>query len=155
MHDDGLAQIEARIVQAIPRDLGDVIRANRQVAQLRLATDDDVARLVRVIPATDALNGAVSDWRLIEFNIEHAGQSFASIHLLGNNARRGVGCKITSPVLAIDFGTGLAATRSGSIYQLIGATGAGEPPLDHLLMLCAALWNWGVGEALDVPHIYY
>lgn len=155
MPDDRLAQIAAAFVQAIPQNLGDVIRENRDFACLRMAADDDIARLVRVIPATNALTGSISDWRLVEFSTDYAGQSVASIHVLGNNARRGVGCKITSPVLAIDFGTGLAATRSGSIYQLIGAPGAGEPPRDHLLMLCAALWSWGYGMVLGVPHIYY
>jgi len=154
MPDDGFFQIEAAVVQAIPQNLGDVIRENRDFAGLRLAADDDIARLVRVIPATDALTGSISDWRLIEFSTDCADHSVASIHLLGNNARRGIGCKITSPVLSIDFGTGLAITRSGSIYQLIGAPGAGEPPRDHLLMLCAALWHWGCGQVLGVPHIY-
>lgn len=155
MPDDGFDQIAAEVVRAIPQNLGDVIRENRDFANLCLAADDDIARLVRVIPATDALTGSISDWRLVEFSTDYAGQSVASIHLLGNNARRGVGCKITSPVVTIDFGTGLAVTRSGSIYQLIGAPGAGEPPRDHLLMLCAALWHWGCGQALGVLHIYY
>ena len=48
-------------------------------------------------------------------------------------------------------GHGMVATNSGSIYELVGAS-----TLDvDLVYICATLHQWGVGQSLGVPHIFY
>ena len=144
-----------RVFPEIPRTLDDIIRKRRDSALVRLGSDAEIAALRRTIPATGGVDGAVSDWRFITFTIENAGRRITKTHLLGDNARTGVGTKITSAVVAVDLGSRQVATHSGSIYQLVGPQGRGEPTIHHLLMLCAALWTWGRGEMLGVPHVYY
>lgn len=139
----------------IPRRLDDVVRANREKLQLRLATDAEIVTLTRVIPFVDELNGEISDWRFVAFTSAFNNQRTTHLRVLGNNARRGVGVKITSPIVALDPGSGLVATRRGSIYRLVGKGGVGEPTVDQLLLVCAALWHWGVGDGLRVPFVDY
>lgn len=137
----------------IPRRLDEVIRANRDKLQLRLATNAEIVTLTRVIPLVDELNGEISDWRFVAFECAFHNQRSTHLRALGNNARRGAGVKITSPVVAYDPGARLIATRRGSIYQLAGEAGVGEPTVDQLLLVCGALWHWGVGNGLGVPFV--
>lgn len=143
---------------ALPGCLDEIITRNRDIAKLYLASDVQVARLSRIIPVSvaDDLRGAVADWRLIAFEVCLPGQEpHASIHLLGDNARRGVGTKITSALTGIDLGTRLVSTASGSIYRLVGERGLGEPTLLQRLQICGAFWSWGRGAALGVVPIWY
>lgn len=77
------------------------------------------------------------------------------IHLLGDNARSGVGTKITSAIVGIDLGSRLVVTHSGSIYKLVGDQGEGEPTMHQLLQVCGAMWSWGRGNMLGVTHVGY
>ncbi|MBD5804534.1 hypothetical protein AZOA_39770 [Azoarcus sp. Aa7] len=155
MADDEIERLPGCAVREIPRCLSHVINLNQQCARLRLATAHELAQLTRVIPASSNVDGAVRDWRLIVFAAHYADNAFERIHLLGANDRHGLGVKITSPVIGLDPGTGLAATRSGSVYRLVGPQGLGEPTVHQLLLVCGALWSWGHGERLGVPHVWY
>lgn len=141
----------------VPRKLDEVITLNRDLVRLYLATDEQIAGLGRIIPRVpqEHLRGALSDWRLVAYEFCAPEESpEIHIHLLGNNFFRGIGAKITSPVLAIDLGTKQVVTTSGSIYKLAGDQGEGEPALDQILLLCGALWAWGRGQDLGVFHVY-
>lgn len=143
---------------AIPHSLDSIITCNRQLARLYLATNDQIAGLSRVIPfvADDDLRGAVSDWRLIAYEATLPGKEpQVFLHLLGDNARSGVGTKITSAIVGIDLGSRQVATHSGSIYRLVGERGDGEPTMHQLLQVCGAFWSWGRGAALGVTHVFY
>lgn len=153
---DGAAEQSVKPVgRDIPHTLDEVIRANRDKLQLRLATGGEVATLTRVIPQVDELDGAIGNWRFVAFTSAFGDRRATHLRVLGDNARTGVGVKITSPVVAFDPGSRLVATRRGSIYRLVGDAGTGEPTMDHLLLLCAALWHWGVGDGFGVPYVYY
>lgn len=142
---------EPKLHGEAPRSLGEVIR-NSNLAQLRLVLPQELLVLARVIPKSDAIDVELEDWRPIFFAANYGEHQFERIHLLGDSLRRGLGGKISSPVLAIDLGTSLAVTRSGSVYRLCGGQGIGEPPAHQLHLVCAALWAWGHGEALGVER---
>lgn len=135
--------------EARPTSLGEVIR-NSHLAQLRLAQPEELLALARTIPQTNVIDAELGDWRAIYFSANYGEHRFERIHLLGDSVWQGIGGKISSPVLAIDLATRLAVTRSGSVYQLHGKHGTGEPPAHQLHLLCSALWVWGHGVSLGV-----
>lgn len=137
-----------------PRSLGEVI-GNPQCAQVRLARPEELRALARAIPETDEIDAVLVDWRAIYFTADYGEHQFERIHLLGDSFWRGLVGKISSPVLAIDQGTGLAVTRSGSVYRLYEEQGIGEPPAHQLHLLSSALWAWGHGEGLGVVRSFY
>lgn len=120
--------------------------------RLRLSRPEELASFERTIPKTDAIDTALSDWRAISFMAHYANHHFERVHLLGDELGQPARGKISSPLRAIDLGTGLAVTRSGSIYRLLGSPGVGEPPVHHLRLISAALWAWGHGKELDVVY---
>lgn len=134
---------------AMPRSLDEVIH-NQDLGQIRLARPEEILAISRTIPQMDAIDAELGDWRAIYFAARYGKHRFERIHLLGDNFRKGIGGKISSPVLVMDLGTGLAVTRSGSVYQLCGEHGNGEPPAHQIHLLCSALWAWGHGNGLGV-----
>lgn len=132
-----------------PRSLGELINAPR-FGQLRLARPEEILALARTIPKTEVFDTELANWRAVYFAALYGQYQFERIHLLGDSLRNGIRAKISSPVLAMDTGTGLAITRSGSVYRLHGAQGQGAPPPHQIHIFCAALWAWGHGEKLGV-----
>lgn len=129
--------------------LGEAIKQSH-LGQLRLARPDEIFALARTILQTDVIEVELVDWRAIYFAASFEKHRFERIHLLGDKMRKGIGGKISSPVLAIDMGSRLTVTRSGSVYRLYGAQGDGEPPAHQIHLVCAALWAWGHGKGLGV-----
>lgn len=139
--------------EAWPRSLGEVIR-NSHHGQLRLAWSEELLALSRTILEPDEIDVYLGNWRAIYFAANYGPHKFERIHLVRENLRRGIGGKVSSPVLAIDLGTRLAVTRSGAIYRLCGERGIGEPPAHQIHLLNQALWAWGHGEGLGVARSY-
>ncbi len=143
------------IEQVLPKCLDEIFTRNRDLAKLYLATDEQIAAVSKIIPETDQIRGEISDWRVVAYEVTMPGKEFVHLHPLGDNASRGAGCKITSPIHGIDLSSRLVVTHSGSIYRLVGPRGEGEPPLSHLLHLAAAQWEWGRGDMFGVLHVFY
>ncbi len=136
----------------IPKSLDDIIRANKDECSLSLSTGDDLAELpmiVEVVANQKSISANLYRWRFVCLN----GNGTKSHFLTGIHEAPGCVCA-TSVIVAIDLEHGLALTRSCSIYQL-GTKGEGEPETDILLHICAQFHNWGIGEMLGVPHIFY
>ena len=137
--------------ELVPKLLGDIIRANRDHAELRLAKTSEINALVDSIDSTLGAKDEIGNWRMV--SLVNKENQTAQLLLIGDSMSRRHPA-ITSPILSIDFARGLVLTKSRSIYKL-GDRGLGEPPEEDLLCLCAALHSWGSGEALGVPHISY
>lgn len=136
---------------ATPRSLGELI-SNQCFGQVRLARPEELLALARTIPKTEVFDTELANWRAVYFAALYGQYQFERVHLLGDSLRNGIKAKISSPVLAMDTGTGLAVTRSGSVYRLHGVHGQGEPPPHQIHIFCAALWAWGHGEKLGVSR---
>ncbi len=143
------------IEQALPKDLDSIFTRNRDLAKLYLATDEQIAAVSKIIPETEHIRGEISDWRVVAYEVTMPGKERVHLHPLGDNASRGAGCKITSPIVGIDLASQLVVTHSGSIYRLVGPRGEGEPTLHQLLHVAAAQWEWGRGEMFGVLHVFY
>lgn len=135
-----------------PLSLDEIVQKS-ELGQIRLARPEEILALARTIPQSDVIDVELGDWRAINFAAHYGKHQFERIHLLGDNLEKGIGGKISSPVLAMDLGTGLALTRSGSVYLLCGEHGIGEPPAHQIHLLCAALWAWGHGNGLGVVRV--
>ncbi|HXA48165.1 MAG TPA: hypothetical protein VNW52_11090 [Burkholderiaceae bacterium] len=137
--------------ELLPKTLNDIIRTNRDHAELRLAKTVEIDALVGIIDKTAVLKDEIGCWRLISLidKEKHTVQI-----LLAGDSRLRKHPAITSPILRIDFAKGYVLTKSHSVYKL-GNRGLGEPPEDDLLCLCAALHQWGAGAALGVPNFAY
>ncbi|TCV81079.1 hypothetical protein [Sulfurirhabdus autotrophica] len=140
-------KLKAVIDEMTPRCLDDIIRENRELAELRMATDADIQGVPAEIEEARMVTDAVENWRLITLYVPPL--ELAHVLLLGKSEKK-KGPVLSSKILEIDLNKGLVGTESGSLYKL-GKPGAGEPPTEHLVQVCATLHFWGSGEILGVP----
>jgi hypothetical protein len=134
----------------IPKSLDDVIRINRDIYVLRLADEQQLSAIAGEI-WTDSIKDEISNYRLVSLITKNP--EAVSVHLLGT-------CSaghswITSRVIVLDLERGYAATRSGSIYKLLGPLARDDPDRCELICLCAALNAWGIGQRMGVPEFFY
>lgn len=148
MRDDPI--FPGRIDDLIPESLDDIIRSPqaRERFQIRLASGSEIEALGAKIPS-GAIKDIIDDWRLIVFSDRQLAGSPPDLMLLGDSRGRGFSW-ITSIVLKLDLEHGTLLTRN-SLYGL-GERGEGEPPPEHLLRVCAALHDWGLGKPLGAPR---
>jgi hypothetical protein len=137
--------LEEQLKQLLPKSLDDIIRTNRDKVQLYFSRDDEIEALRR--PLLDGqIKAQVSDWAFITLHFSESQDSLT--YLVGFNQTAHCGW-MTSFVTGI--GHGMVTTKSGSIYELVGAS---TQDVD-LVHICATLHKWGVGQSLVVPHIFY
>lgn len=140
-----------KISGLMPKSLDDIVRLNREFMSIRLATGDEIMERHHEISADRSPDFILNDWRLIAFVLYIDGVQCVDLSLLGDKP---TGPRITSPVRRIDLDRQLLVTQSGTLYGL-GKAGQGEPPFEHLVMICAAAHSWGWGAAFGVPHFFY
>lgn len=142
--------LAATIEDLIPKSLDDIIRINRDQARLYLTTDDEIMDLyAEVTPGTP--KEVIDDWRLI--SLYFVPSNLVQVMLLGDKRCNGH-ARITSVVRRIDLDRGFVVTNSRSLYQL-GKKGHGQPPFEHLAMICQAFHSWGFGMFLGVPYFLF
>jgi hypothetical protein len=153
-----MSGIAEALEKLIPQSLGDVVRQNRHLVQIGLATPEELAERAATIAsgqAKDTING----WRMIAFRIPRPPADkqlglFEKCRLSMIGWAVELRCvRITSHVLRIDVGNGLVQTRN-SLYRL-GVRGEGEPSRDELIHVCAALNSWGLGQDLGVAEFFF
>ena len=135
----------------IPKSLDDIIRANRDECCLSLSTSKDLDQIPMIAEAVaqKQIKATLNNWRFVCLEANQKKSHFLTGVHEAQNCAWG-----TSIIVAMDLEHGLALTRSGNIYKL-GTRGEGEPEIDILLHICFQLHNWGVGELLGVPHVFY
>jgi hypothetical protein len=145
-------RLQNALNELIPRSLDDIIRANRDKYQMRLADDRELAMLPDFATAFDGRpekRDPIEDWYIVRLEAKNGREGYA--YMVG--FRRG-NAFITSNVKAIEHKgeTGLVLTKN-SLYQL-GKKGIGEPNQVLLIHICATLWEWGSGRLLGVPQFF-
>lgn len=141
-------KLAASIEDLIPKSLDDIIRLNRDKAQLRLTTDEEILELYHDITPGNPKD-IIDDYSLITL----VSESLTQVFLLGDVRRTGIQ-RITSVVLQIDADRQLLTTKSGSLYQL-GTPSPGLPDAHQLMCVCAAFHSWKFGAVLGVSHFFY
>jgi len=133
----------------IPTTLDAIVRRNRDTCEIGLAIPTEIDALRGDIDAPFGTEKDVlTDWRFIAFRIR---ERRTALVLLGDAKRQGF-ILSTSEVQVVSRDGSRVRTRN-SIYALARA-GEGEPPLPHLLQLCATLHAWGLGRFLGVLDVW-
>ena len=135
----------------VPKGLDDVIRKNREYAELGLATDEEIQAITGEIVYAESEKGIIDDWRMISLREKKSGT--VQVILLGRNRAEGAPWA-TSSLVVFDRENKRVVTKSNSLYKL-GKRGIGEPPNIHLVHLCATLHYWGSGAILGVPPFFF
>lgn len=146
-----IEKLTTAIEQLIPKSLDDIIRKNRDLVQLRLATDEEIFALHQVITPGQPKD-VIAEWNLIA--LHQPAFSNVQIFLLGDVSSSDQQ-RVTSEVVGIDLDRQLVVTKSGSLYQLIGSPKNGDPDPQQLMCICSVFHEWGFGEKLGVPHFFY
>ena len=143
--------IGMRVAAAELTCLADVLRAGHEYASLYLSTKGQIADK-RGLVASLNIKGEMRDWRFISMQLSHPERHALDLYLIGERGPNSM-ITMTSRVQAIDMVEGLAKTEN-SVYRLrLDQPGVGEPPLEHLVMVCRMLHEWGLGPAFNVPRV--
>ncbi len=138
----------------IPKNLDDIVRANRDKCRLALATDEERHALERDLSsgATGKIHHTLKGWNILMIHVTTGGASTSLPKLLGSVNETGQ-CWITSTVKGIDTRAGLVETEN-SVYRVVGQRES-EPDRHLLLHICAWLNQRGLGRYLGVPGFFY
>lgn len=135
--------------------LENLITHNRDKAELRVPTDDDLAGLglLRPVQMTTRLKQVMEPWCLVTLvNLvapdDHPDRSQAL--LLGRDDRGHGWC--TSRVSGVDLEQGVVQTKN-SFYGILGQRQT--PDLQMCMHLAATFHGWGFGRMLGMPHVFY
>lgn len=138
----------------IPKNLDDIIRANRDKCRLAIATDEERQALDRDLQNAGARKArhTLRGWNILMIHVTTGGTSTSLPKLLGSVNETGQ-CWITSTVKGIDTRAGLVETEN-SIYRVVGPRNS-EPDRHLLLHICVWLNQRGLGHYLGVPEFFY
>lgn len=137
--------------EVIPKSLDDIIREHRDEFSLRLSTADDFASLQPMVSMLDnpkQIRATINEWRIV--CLTHPAGKFLLLTGINETTQN---VWSTSPLNSVDFENDLVLTKN-SIYRL-GSEGVGEPDLHILLHICVCFHDWGFGNHLGVPRIFY
>ncbi len=143
-----------RLQDLIPKNLDDIIRANRDKCRLAFATDDELHALERDLPGKAArqVRHTLTDWNILMIHVFVDGSMQSIPKLLGSVQETGQ-CWITSTVTGIDSRAGLVQTEN-SVYRIIGPCDS-EPSMHLLLHVCVWLNQQGLGRYFGIPEFFY
>lgn len=139
---------EDEFIATLPQSLFDIITINRDIAEVRVASEQDIEDIAGALTPSDQLKDQMQDWSLVTLHFKNT--NLKQTYSLGDKSN-GRGPRITSGVKAFDAERKLVLTSSGSLYSL-GMPRVGEPSPYQLMMVCIALHGMGVGLGLGVPE---
>ena len=122
-----------------PTSLDDLIRSNRRVIELRLATPSELASITGGVTGVTAVKGFLRGWQAITI-LDHQEKTF-SLHLVGSFAMQSW---ITSGLLRLAHDRSIVRTRN-SFYAL-GQRAVADLSISHLHTVARALKVWGLVE---------
>lgn len=137
----------------IPKSIDDIVRAHRDECRLAWATDAELDRLTRNLQQPDAMiRHALSDWNvlMIHLTLKESASSLPLLVGAEHDTRR---LRITSAVMAVDFGAELVRTQN-SLYRVVGPRDP-QPDVHTLMHICVHLNDRGLGAYFGVPAFFY
>ena len=128
------------LLPELPRCLDDLIKRNRDLVSVGLATDTEADALIGDIEDTGSSAVLIDRWHLVAFRIHTAGRH--SLHIAGwTSAESSI---VTSDVVAL----ARDRTRAKSLDRIyrLGEARPGEPDLHLLGQIARALRVWGISR---------
>lgn len=131
--------------------LDGLVTERRDRLSIGLATPEEVAKLAASLAGGAQPRDTIDPWYLVSFRVPTG----SVLRLLGGSRRTGR-VWITSSVTAVDLEAAVLTTHSGSRYAL-GTRGEGEPPVEFVLHVAAALWMQtpGLARAFGIREAWY
>jgi hypothetical protein len=149
-NDDELNKKLAEFLEEIiPKSLDDVVRKNRDIASLKMTTQDELDDIYFPIK-TSNYKEKLDNWSFVTLRI---GSRLPEVILVGDT-QSGFTSKVTSPVQQVDLKNHKVITQNGSVYQL-DKRNTEEITQYQLLALCSTFNHWGVGVFLGCPPFFY
>lgn len=138
----------------IPKNLDDIIRANRDKCRLAFATDEERQALERDLSSATAgkIRHTLKGWHILMVHVTSGGTEKSLPKLLGSVSETGQPW-VTSTIKRIDTQAGLIQTEN-SVYRVVGPRNS-EPDKHLLLHICVWLNQRGLGHYLGVPEFFY
>lgn len=138
----------------IPKNVDDIIRANREKFRLAFASDEERQELERNLPSAVAgeVRHTLKGWNILMVHVTAGGIEKSLPKLLGSVSETGQPW-VTSTIKTINTHAGLVQTEN-SVYRVVGPRNS-EPDRHLLLHICAWLNQRGLGHYLDVPEFFY
>lgn len=143
-------ELGKQLAAMIPKNLDDIIRKNRHLANLTLTTEEEISDLYFPIKPGGVLKDIINNWSLITLNIL---EQVPQVMLIGDVSGSTM-IRLTSNVQQIDLKQNLLITQSRSLYQL-GSRNIGEPDSNQLMTICAIFHAWSFGAFLGAPYFYF
>jgi hypothetical protein len=122
---------------ARPMSLADLIRSNRHIIELRLASPADLASITGDVATVPVVKGFLRGWQIIAIR-DHR-ENAASLHMVGSFAMRSW---ITSDLLRLTPDRSLVRTRNS--YYGLGHRAETALSINHLRTVARALKAWGL-----------
>jgi hypothetical protein len=148
-NDNEKDELGKQITAMIPKNLDDIIRKNRHLANLTLTTEEEISDLyfpIKPYEPKDMMN----NWSLITLNVV---TQVPQVMLIGDVSGSTM-TRLTSNVQQIDLKHNVLITQNRSLY-LLGNRNIGEPDTNQLMTICAIFHAWGFGAFLGAPNFYF
>ncbi len=146
-----MPELEFKDLDKIPISLDRIVRKNRHLLAVELASEDELAGVTGDIRSQGVIRSEIFGWHLIA--IRDLAQKQVTLHILGHLP--GGTSWITSPVTVIAGDHSLVQTAN-SQYAL-GLRADAEPDLELVLHVAFSLRRWGLDHAygLGVIDVFY
>ena len=122
---------------ARPMSLADLVRSNRHIIELRMATPSELASITGDIADVPVVKGFLRGWQVIVIR-DHR-EDVTSLHMVGSFAMRSW---ITSDLLRLAPDQSIVRTRNS--YYGLGQRAEADLSLSHLHTVARALRAWGL-----------
>ena len=142
-----MPEIEFKDLDQIPISLDKIVRRNRHLLAVEIASDDELAAVTGDIRTQGVIRSEILGWHLIA--LRDLGQKQMTFHILGHLP--GGTSWITSPVTVIARDHSLVQTAN-SQYAL-GRRADAEPDLELVLHVAFSIRRWGLDHAYDLGVI--
>ena len=121
--------------------LESLIRSNRHLVEICVATEDELAAVVGEVHVVGDVRGRIEDWHVIA--IRDRVERTTSLHVLGRMPpSRG---RLTSDVVTLAADRSIVRTQNS--YYLLGDPAKDSPSIEMLLTVAGALRSWGYDAA--------
>ena len=128
----------------LPRSLDGIVRKNRDLFEIGLATPDEIAEVIGQSDDDKPHRGLIDRWHLVAFRDRVL--RMTSIHVLGNSDETRI--RFTSDVSSIAPDMRRVITRNSTYAR--GKPAVEEPDLLRLLFVSAMVRQWGINEFYDL-----
>lgn len=134
---------------AMPKSLDDIIKTNRDRAQLSLASEEEIKKLHKGDINESRALSVMRKVRIIKLTLNSGANSASAFYALGYISGDSWITSAISGILIDEGKTSGVVQTKNSVYQLEEMEQT-EPPFELLTQVCVALREWGINARFDL-----